>query len=117
MIFLEIPLLPETADQTLDVTIDSIAYTIRVLYNVRFKYFSISIGEKNSSVILQNIKMVCNFPLVKRFGRLPMAGDLFVLSRNNNDELITFESLQAEHALYYFDAQDNIDPVPKSIAL
>ena len=81
MILNEIPLSPSSADQTLDVTLDNVPYTLRVLWNERGGYFSLTVSYRDGEAILTNIKMVNNFPLVKRFQRLEMAGELYFLHK------------------------------------
>lgn len=101
MMLFEIPLLPDSADQTLDITLDEVPYTLRILWNVRFEYYSLSISERNGDMIIENIKLVADFLLVQRFQRLKIKGEILVLPRNDKSEPITFESLSRNHGLFY----------------
>lgn len=114
MILNEIPLIAGQADQTLDVTLDGNPYTLRILWNTRFEYFSLSISEKDGDTILTNIKMVNNYPLLKRFKRLPMDGDLYFIHRGGATYRPTFDDIGTNtYGLYYYDAQGATDyPVP-----
>ena len=78
MILEEIPLLSDTTDQSIDVVLSGEPFTLRVLWNELFGYFSLSILERGGTVIIENIKMVPDYPLIGRFKdiRLPV-GDLF----------------------------------------
>ena len=78
MILEEIPLSSDTTDQTIDVVLSGEPYTLRILWNELFGYFSLSVLERAGDVIVENIKMVPNYPLIGRFKdiRLPV-GDLY----------------------------------------
>lgn len=113
-IFFEIPLLEKTADQTLDVTIAEVPYTLRVLWNERFQYFSLSISEKGGDAILTNVKMVQNFPLVRHYRRLPFAGDLYFLHHAGKVTRPTYDDLgPTGYGLFYYDPETLIEyPLP-----
>lgn len=104
MILLEIPLI-NSPDQTLNITLDNIPYTLRILYNQRFNYFSLSINEKDDGAILSNIKMVINFPLVGRYRRLRMKGDLYFVHKGGKTPRPTLEDIGGIYGLYYYDAE------------
>lgn len=113
MILEELPLLAGEPDQTVDVTIDNQPYTLRALWNERFGYWSLSVNERDGGPILTNIKMVNNYPLVKRFARLPIAGDLYFVSRSGKIDRPTFEDVGGDYGLFYYDPETPIDfPVP-----
>ena len=78
MILEEITLSSDTTDQTIDVVLSGEPYTLRILWNELFGYFSLSVLERAGDVIVENIKMVPNYPLIGRFKdiRLPV-GDLY----------------------------------------
>lgn len=111
----EIPLLAGSADQTLDVTLDGVPYTLRVLWNERFGYWSLSIAYRDGDAILTNIKMVNNFPLVKRFQRLPMKGELFFVHRAGKIRRPTYDDVGGEYGLFYYDPETAED-LPRPIA-
>lgn len=109
----EIPLIAGSADQTLDVTIADVPYTLRVLWNERFGYWSLSISYRDGEAILTNIKMVNNFPLVGRFQRLNMAGDLYFVHRAGKTHRPTYDDAGGEYGLFYYDPETVADlPVP-----
>jgi len=115
MILQEIPLLSGSADQTLDVTLDNVPYTLRVLWNERGGYWSLSIAFRDGDQILTNVKMVNNYPLVKRFQRLDMAGELFFISRSGKTYRPTYDDVGNEYGLFYYDpevAADLPQPIP-----
>jgi len=105
MILLEIPLQTQSADQTLNVTLADVPYTLRVLWNERFQYFALSISELDGDIILANIKMVNNYPLIKRFQKLPFAGDLYFVHKGGKTTRPTFDELGIDYCLYYYDTE------------
>jgi len=107
MQLLKIPLLTSTTDQFLDVTINDNPYTLRVLWNERFGYFSLSINDLNGDPILTNIKMVKNYPLTGRYKdtRLPNqnGGDFYLIQERGNADRPGYNSLGSEFALYFYE--------------
>jgi len=104
MIFSEIPLLPDTTDQLLDVVLSDNPYTLRVLWNEIGGYFSLSVYEREGVVILENVKMVKNYPLIGRFKdtRLPV-GELFFIDNKNKNERALYTSIgTGDYSLVYF---------------
>lgn len=114
MILLEIPLI-NSPDQTLDIELDNVPYTLRVLYNERFGYFSLTISEKDGDMLLSNIKMVNNYPLVKRYQRLNMKGDLYFIHKGGKTTRPTLDEIGIEYGLYYYDDEASITlPIPNA---
>ena len=104
MIFSEIPLLPDATDQLLDVVLSDNPYTLRVLWNEIGGYFSLSVYEREGVVILENVKMVKNYPLIGRFKdtRLPV-GELFFIDNKNKNERSLYTSIgTGDYSLVYF---------------
>jgi len=112
MILQEIPLIAGAPDQTVDVTLDGVPYTLRVLWNERFGYWSLSIYYRDGDAILLNIKMVNNYPLVKRFARLSMKGDLYFLNRAGLTYRPGFDDVGGQYGLFYYDPETVTNPVP-----
>lgn len=106
MILYEIPLIAGRTDQTLDITLDNIPYTLRVMWNTRFEYWSLSINERDGEAILTNVKMVAYYPLVKRFKRVVMAGELFFIHRGGKTYRPGFDDIGGvTYGLFYYDPQ------------
>ena len=104
MILEEIPLLPDTTDQLVDVVLSDNPYTLRVLWNETFGYFSLSVFEREGAVIFENIKMVKNYPLIKRFKdtRLPV-GELYFIDNKNKNPRALYSSIGTnDYSLMYF---------------
>lgn len=108
-ILFEIPLIAGTADQTLDVSILDVPYTMRIVWNERFKYFSLTIRERGGDDILTNVKMVPYFPLVQVYRKLPFPGDLYFIHRAGLRYRPEFEDIGGDkYGLYYYDAETPI---------
>lgn len=105
MQLLKLPLIAETSDQLLHVDIDNRPFVLRVMWNERFGYFSLSVLEADKTPIVQNIKMVTNYPLVKRFAdvRLPR-GDLYFVQDSGKTKRPEYSDLGTTFSLYYFEA-------------
>lgn len=116
-VFFEIPLLEKSADQTLDVTIADVPYSMRVMWNERFQYFSLTISEKGGNPILTNVKMVQNFPLVGMYRRFPFAGDLYFLHHAGKSYRPTYDDLgTGGYGLFYFDPETPVEyPLPLKV--
>lgn len=102
-IFQKIAVIPETTDQLLEVVLDGRPFILRILWNERFGYFSLSVLDADELPIVQNVKMVKNYPLIGRYSdiRLP-AGDLFFLQENGKTLRPEYSELGVTHSLYYY---------------
>lgn len=100
----KIPVAPETTDQLLRVELDGNPYSLRILWNERFGYFSLSILTADDEPILTNIKMVKNYPLIGRFKdpRLPF-GDLYFVQEKGSVDRPGYSDLGATFGLYYYE--------------
>ena len=104
MILAEIPLLPDTTDQLLEVVLSDNPYTLRVLWNELGGYFSLSVYEREGLVILENIKIIKNYPLIGRFKdtRLPI-GDLYFVDNKNKNQRALYTSIgTGDYSLVYY---------------
>jgi hypothetical protein len=108
MILAEIPLLPDTTDQLVDIVLSDNPYTLRVLWNEKFGYFSLSIFARDGAVILENIKMVKNSPLIGRFkNTLLPVGELFFVDNKNKHNRALYGSIGAgDYSLIYYVPDD-----------
>lgn len=115
----KIPLQPETTDQLVSVELDGNPYILRVLWNERFGYFSLSLLTADESVILENIKMVKNYPLIDRFKdvRLPF-GDLYFIQEKGSAARPGYSDLAVNCGLYYHEADTVVtaQPVREQVA-
>lgn len=100
----KIPLIEQTTDQRLTVELDSNPYILRVLWNERYGYFSLSVNTIDDEPILTNIKMVKNYNLTNRFkdDRLPFGGLYFVQEKGKGDRP-TYDDIGVNYGLYYYE--------------
>lgn len=113
MLIQKIPLLTDATDQILKITLDGNPYILRVLWNDRFEYFSLSMSEADETPILTNIKMVKNYPLTKRFKdtRLPF-GSLYLIQEKGTSDRPAYSDLGGAYALYYYEADAAVTAQP-----
>lgn len=113
MQFFKIPLLKSTTDQTVDMTISDNPYQLRVLWNERAGYFSLSVLDLNEAPILSNIKMVKNYPLISPFKdtRLPRGEFYFLDEKNRLGHRPRYDDIGESYNLYYYEP----DAVPRAV--
>lgn len=115
MILEEIPLLYDAPDQSADITIADQPFTIRMLWNERFGYWSLSLADRDGDDLITNVKCVNNYPLVSRFKKTTFAGDLFFVHRGGKTTRPTFEDVGGQYGLFYYDPEEAKDyPTPLS---
>lgn len=110
----KIPLLTETTDQRLTVELDGNPYILRVLWNERYGYFSLSINTIDDDPILTNIKMVKNYNLTSRFKdvRLPFGG-LYFVQEKGNATLPGYADIGGNFGLYYY--EPDVEPAASQV--
>lgn len=119
MIIYEIPLTPNTVDQTLDTTIEGVPYTLRILWNTRFEFFTLTIRQRGGADIIAGVKMVPYAPLVGRYHKLPFKGDLYFIHRVGRTYRPGFEDIGGDaYGLFYYDAETPIEyPLPLAVGV
>ena len=106
MLIQKIPLLPATADQTLEIEIGGNPYILRVMWNERFGYFSLSISTADDEPVLTNIKMVKNYPLIGRFkNTLLPVGDFIFIQEKGTTGRPGYYDLATNYGLYYYEME------------
>lgn len=109
----KIPLQAETTDQLVSVELDGNPYILRVLWNERFGYFSLSVNAADDTPILTNIKMVKNYPLIGRFkSDLLPAGGIYFVQEKGNAERPGYSDLAVNFGLYYYEADAVVTAQP-----
>lgn len=102
MIFEAIRPIPDAADQLIDVVLSDNPYTLRILWNERAGYWGLSIFERDGPVILENIKMVKDSPLIGRYKdtRLP-GGEIYFVDKKARATRPGFNAFN-DYVLVYF---------------
>lgn len=109
----KIPLQAETTDQLVSIELDGNPYILRVLWNERFGYFSLSVNAADDTPILTNIKMVKNYPLIGRFkSDLLPAGDIYFVQEKGNADRPGYSDLAVNFGLYYYEADAIVTAQP-----
>lgn len=116
----KIQLLSDSSDQTFNIELGGNPYILRVLWNERYGYFSLSINTAYDSPILTNIKMVKNYDLTSRFKdlRLPVGGLYFVHEKGNSDRC-GYDEIGINYNLYYYepDADEAVVQVFEQVSM
>lgn len=116
----KIQLLSDSSDQTFNIELGGNPYILRVLWNERYGYFSLSINTADDSPILTNIKMVKNYDLTSRFKdlRLPVGGLYFVHEKGNSDRC-GYDEIGINYNLYYYepDADEAVVQVFEQVSM
>lgn len=105
----KIPTLPDTTDQFISVELGGNPYVLRILWNERFEYFSLSVLEADNTPILTNVKMVKNYNLTQQFRdtRLPY-GDFYFVQEKGSTARPSYTDLSTNCNLYYYETDDVI---------
>lgn len=100
----KIPLQQGVTDQTLSVELGGNPYKLRVLWNERYQYHALSIGTLADELILENVKMVRDYPLIGRYqdARLP-SGELIWLREKGKAEYAGYDDPEVTYGLYYYE--------------
>lgn len=108
---LKIPLLPDVTDQFVSVELDNQPYTIRVLWNERFQYYSLSLYTADRTPILTNIKMVKDYPLIGRF-KYPLLprDELYFVQEKGAPRRPQYGDLAVNFNLYYHEVDVVVTP-------
>ena len=77
----EIPLEKSITEQVFNVVLSEETFTLKVLWNDEGEYFSLSIYTIAEKTLVENIKMVPNYPLTKRYKIEEMPKGEFFLIR------------------------------------
>lgn len=102
MIYQKIPLATDTTDQLVEVTLSGNAYRLRVLWNERFGYWSLSLSDVTGAPIITNIKMVTMFDLTSYYKdpRMPL-GALYFAREKGPVKRPDYKDLNRTHFLWY----------------
>ncbi|MGN6702934.1 MAG: phage baseplate plug family protein [Burkholderiaceae bacterium] len=115
MILEEIPLIPGEADQTADIVLGGKPFSIRVTWNDRGEFWTLTISQRGGDPIIAGVKLVERFPLTGRLYLLGLAGDLYFAHRGGKSYRPGFDDLGAAFGLFYYDSETPpVLPVPLS---
>lgn len=88
-------------DQTLQAVFDATPVSLRARWNERFGFWSLGIYDRESVPIITGVKLIQDFPLLKRFNLDQFTGDLYFIRINGTKVRPDIESLGGDHILVY----------------
>lgn len=99
------PLQGET-DQWIDETFGPTPVSLRIKWNERGQFFTLSVYNRQREPLIEGIKLVRDTPLLRRFQLTGIDGALVCWRTYGDKEKPDFESFPDEFTLIYFDADD-----------
>ena len=117
-LIIKIPLLAETTDQLVHVEFDGNPYILRVLWNERFGYFSLSIYTADGEPVLLNVKMVKDYPLIGRYKntRLPF-DEFYFVQEKGAPRRAEYGDLGVNFELYYYEPDTVVTAQPVRLTI
>lgn len=94
-------------DQTIHDTIDGTPVTLRFLWNERFKYWTVSIYDRQQEAISLGIKMVRSYPLISRLNLDSIEGEFYFFRQNGSKEEADIDSLGGDFTFVYLTSEEN----------
>lgn len=101
------PLKGET-DQWIEETLEGIPVSIRIKWNERFQFFSLSLYNRQQQAIIEGVKLLRDTQLLTRFNLNDVTGALYCLRMYGDREKPSFYSFPDEFSLFYLDRDDMI---------
>lgn len=98
---LKIPVETGLADQQMDISLENKVFTLRVTWNEYASYWYFTLSHRGGESIIDNIKMVKNTLLLKRYQLEELKGDFIFLDNNSGKSRPDFDSLGTDHLLIY----------------
>lgn len=106
----EIPLEKDTTEQVFNVVLNEETFRLKVLWNDEGNYFSLSIYTISEETLIENVKMVPNYPLIKRYKIEGMPkGELFLVRMFGKSEKPDYNELGESFKLIFI--EDEIEDV------
>lgn len=99
------PLNAET-DQWVDEVFDGVPVSMRIKWNDRFQFFTISIYNRQRTPFVEGVKLTRDYPLIHSFRLSGAPGELYCVRVYGDKEKPAFESFPEEFTLVYLDAAD-----------
>lgn len=87
--------------QSTDFTIDNQTFTIRVKWNQRFSFWSMSLYNRESALIIGGIRLVENTPLIGFLSLKYFDGDFFFVRNYGDKTPPDFDAIGGDFSLIY----------------
>lgn len=104
MIFFELE--QGQTDQTIHETLDGVPVTIRVLWNERFKYWSMNLSDRQQAPIISGVKLVRDYKLIGRFNLSALAGDFIFYRISGSKDEADVNSIGYDYQLVYLSEEE-----------
>lgn len=108
MALIRIPIMTGEPSQQLDTSLNDFPVSMRVKWNERFNFWSLDINDRESTPILLNIRLVTNFPLIKKFALSQFEGELILVQMSGLPIDPDINALGNTHQLIYITADDEV---------
>ena len=95
--------------QTFPITLDGINYNLKLVWNSRGEFWTISISDANQNTIVSGIKMTLNYGVLQDYRAYSVPpGDLMFLDTSGDETKIEFEDFGNNRPLnlVYVEAAD-----------
>ncbi|QAX92343.1 structural protein [Pantoea phage vB_PagM_LIET2] len=99
------PLKGET-DQWIDETFGATPVSLRIKWNERFQFFTVSIYDRQRAPLIEGIKLSRDYPLIHTYQLPGIDGELYCYRSYGDKEKPAFDSFPDEFFLVYIDADD-----------
>lgn len=81
-----IDLVPEFPDQKINVVLDDFSATLRIQWNERYGFWTLSIYTRDQQPVIEGVKMVRDFPLLQGLHLQQFTGDFVFLRINGGKD-------------------------------
>lgn len=105
---------PGLPDQTLHATLDGQPVTIRLLWNERFKHWTMNLSDRQGAPIIAGVRLTRDYPLISRFNLSSLAGDFIFYRLSGSKVSADFDSIGYDYDLVYL-SKDELDVIQSYI--
>jgi hypothetical protein len=92
---------PGFPSQSTDFTIGASTFTARVRWNERFLFWSLSLYNRDSALIIGGVRLVSTVPLLGSFKLDEFDGDFFFIPTTQERSDPSFDSIGGNYSLIY----------------
>ena len=88
-------------DQTIHETLDGVPVTLRIIWNERFQYWTMSLYDRQQAPIITGVKMVRDYKLISRYSLNALAGDFIFYRLSGSKDEADVDSVGNDYELVY----------------
>lgn len=117
MSIVSIPVFPENASFTENITLDGVNYIMHIYWNVRDEYWYFGLFLPDGTMVLNGIKMPVNYTLISSFvGANVPPGDFILFDESGNNAPCGRDELGERCILLYISGDDEILTTEEAVA-